>query len=103
MNPESIIRRSLTIKENTSIAHSLSNGVSMFKLFGPIEFPKMGQLHFTSLYKPLVNLVLEIISFLILLPVLFISCLVLLITGKFEAFTLRTTKKEYSNTEKKDS
>jgi hypothetical protein len=35
--------------------------------------------------------------------VLFISCLVLLITGKFEAFTLRTTKKEYSNTEKKDS
>ena len=42
--------------------------------------------------KSSVYILLEIISFLILMPVLFISCTVLLLTGKFSAFALRTRK-----------
>ena len=42
--------------------------------------------------KSLVYILFEIISFLILMPVLLISCTVLLLTGKFSAFALRTRK-----------
>ena len=48
--------------------------------------------------KSLVYILFEIISFLILMPVLLISCTVLLLTGKFSAFALRK-RKENTNPE----
>ena len=42
--------------------------------------------------KTLLNILFEIISFLLLIPVLLIACIVLLLTGKFSAFALRTRK-----------
>ena len=45
-----------------------------------------------GIFNPLVYILFEIISFLILMPVNLISCTVLLLTGKFSAFALRTRK-----------
>ena len=50
--------------------------------------------------KSVVYILFEIISFLILMPVLLLSCTVLLLTGKFSAFALRTRK---ANTKPKNS
>lgn len=97
MDTETMNGHLLSARENSPIAHSLSGSVSInkiIKLFRPIEFQKVGQLHFTNLYKPLVNLALEVISFILLIPVLLICSIVLLITGKFEAFALWSPKKE---------
>ena len=94
MNPETMIGGISYTKENSPLAHSLSGSVSIIKLFRPIKFPNIGQLHLSNLYKPLVNILLEIISFLILIPLLLIVGIVLVVTGKPEAFALLSRKKK---------
>jgi len=44
------------------------------------------------IFNKLVNIFIEIISFILLIPVLVISCIVLLFTGKFSAFSFRKRK-----------
>ena len=44
------------------------------------------------IFNKLVNIFVEIISFIILMLVLVISCTLLLFTGKFSAFAFRTRK-----------
>ena len=44
------------------------------------------------IYSRLVNIFVEIISFIILMIVLVISCTLLLLTGKFSAFAFRKRK-----------
>ena len=50
------------------------------------------------IFNSLVQIMVEIISFILLIPVLLISCIVLLLTGKFSAFSFQK-RKENTNSD----